>query len=185
MPSLPTHLLVGAALGQCAEGSARRNWRFWCLALFCSALPDIDVIGFHFGVHYADFWGHRGFTHSILFAAAAGILAGTALGGRAVDRIRNSALLLVIAASHAVLDAMTDGGLGVAFFSPFDNSRYFFPWRPIEVSPIGVGRFLSEQGWHVLLNEMLLVWAPALLVGAALYGIGRLRKRNQPHKLNK
>lgn len=33
---------------------------------------------------------------------------------------------------------LTDGGLGVAFFSPFDNKRYFLPWRPIRVSPISV-----------------------------------------------
>ena len=27
------------------------------------------------------------------------------------------------------------GGLGVAFFSPFSNARYFLPWRPIRVAP--------------------------------------------------
>ena len=32
-------------------------------------IPDIDVIGFRFGIHYGDFWGHRGFTHSLVFAA--------------------------------------------------------------------------------------------------------------------
>ena len=36
---------------------------------------------------------------------------------------------------HGLLDAMTDGGLGVAFFSPFDNRRYFLPWTPIRVIP--------------------------------------------------
>jgi len=44
---------------------------------------------------------------------------------------------------------MTDGGMGVAFFSPFDTTRYFLPWRPILVSPISVMRFLSERGLAV------------------------------------
>jgi len=35
----------------------------------CSVMPDLDVIGFRFGIRYGDFWGHRGFTHSLLFAA--------------------------------------------------------------------------------------------------------------------
>src|SRR5579872_845956 len=47
----------------------------------------------------------------------------------------------VVTASHGVLDAMTDGGLGIAFFAPFDNTRYFFPFRPIKVSPIGFSFF--------------------------------------------
>jgi len=31
-------------------------------------LPDIDVVGFAFGVRFADPWRHRGATHSIVFA---------------------------------------------------------------------------------------------------------------------
>jgi len=40
----------------------------------------------------------------------------------------------VVTASRGALDAMTDGGLGIAFFAPFDNRRYFFPFRSIKVS---------------------------------------------------
>jgi membrane-bound metal-dependent hydrolase YbcI (DUF457 family) len=35
----------------------------------CSVILDLEVIGFRFGIHYGDFWGHRGFTHSLVFAA--------------------------------------------------------------------------------------------------------------------
>jgi hypothetical protein len=35
----------------------------------CSIVPDLDVIGFRFGIRYGDFWGHRGFAHSLFFAA--------------------------------------------------------------------------------------------------------------------
>ena len=65
--------------------------------------------------------------------------------------------------SHGVLDALTTGGLGVAFFSPFDNLRYFFPWRPIKVSPIGVGRFFGERGIRVILSELIWIGIPSFL----------------------
>ncbi len=69
--------------------------------------------------------------------------------------------LFLATASHGVLDAMTNGGLGVAFFSPFDNSRYFLPWRPIRVSPLSFGRFFSARGYLILQNELLWIWLPA------------------------
>jgi inner membrane protein len=69
-----------------------------------------------------------------------------------------------VTASHGMLDAMTDGGLGVAFFAPFDNARYFFPWRPILVSPIGIAQFFSGYGLDVLLSEFVWIWVPAGMV---------------------
>jgi inner membrane protein len=171
MPSVPTHLLVGAALGQGAGEKARGDWRFWFLALVCSALPDADVTGFRFGVHYGDLWGHRGLTHSILFAALIGTTVGILLGGTWAERVGQGFLLFLITCSHGVLDAMTNGGLGVAFFSPFDTKRYFFSWRPIQVSPIGAGWLFTRRGMSILLNEALIVWLPMLLIGLALYGL--------------
>jgi inner membrane protein len=38
----------------------------------CSVIPDLDVIGFKFGVRSPHMLGHRGLTHSIAFAAALG-----------------------------------------------------------------------------------------------------------------
>ena len=92
-------------------------------------IPDLDVIGFRFGIHYGDFWGHRGFTHSLVFAA---ILAGLVmlLLPRTKTGIQRSYLfvyLFLATAGHGLLDAITNGGLGVAFFSPFNNQRYFLP----------------------------------------------------------
>jgi len=79
-------------------------------------------------------------------------------------------------ASHGLLDAMTDGGLGVAFFAPFDNRRYFLPWTPIRVSPIGIGRFSSSRGYAVLQSELLWIWVPA----GALIGSTLLLRRRKP-----
>jgi inner membrane protein len=71
---------------------------------------------------------------------------------------------------------MTDGGLGVAFFSPLGNQRHFLPWTPIRVSPIGVGRFFSERGLAVLQSELLWIWLPAALFAAGVWFIRRRRK---------
>jgi inner membrane protein len=72
---------------------------------------------------------------------------------------------------------MTDGGLGVAFFAPFNNHRYFLPWRPIHVSPIGAGRFFTHRGVEVLQSELLWIWLPAALL--ALSG-WLMRQRGAP-----
>jgi inner membrane protein len=58
---------------------------------------------------------------------------------------------------------LTNGGLGVAVFAPFSNHRYFFPWHPIQVSPIGIHHFFSEWGLRVLLSELLYVFIPGLV----------------------
>jgi inner membrane protein len=79
-------------------------------------------------------------------------------------------------ASHGLLDAMTNGGLGVAFFSPFVNQRYFLPWRPILVSPISVTRFFSVRGYDVLRSELFWVWIPAFLLGALVLVLKRTRR---------
>src|SRR5260370_33038895 len=68
---------------------------------------------------------------------------------------------------------MTDGGLGVAFFSPFDNHRYFLPWTPIRVSPIGLGRFFSPRGLEVLQSELLWIWLPAAVLAIAAWPVRR------------
>jgi inner membrane protein len=60
----------------------------------------------------------------------------------------------LLSASHGILDAFTNGGLGIALLSPFDHSRYFFPWTPIMVSPIGLKAFLSKWGLMVMKSEL-------------------------------
>ena len=156
--------------------------RLWIFAAACSVLPDIDAVGFHLGVPYGAFWGHRGFTHSLLFAAA---LASAVLFAAFKDlppplsKTRLWSYLFVATASHGVLDAMTNGGLGVAFFSPFDTSRYFFPWRPILVSPISITRFFTTRGLAVLQSEILWIWIPTICVAAIAY-LSRSRRAPEP-----
>ena len=143
-------------------------------------IPDVDVIGFHFGVRYGDFWGHRGFTHSLLFAVLlAATVAMILFRSSGISRWSLFAYLFIATASHGVLDAMTNGGLGVAFFSPFDNRRYFLPWRPIPVSPIVASRFFSARGLAILENEFVWIWIPAIAFAAVVLAIKRSRRRRE------
>ena len=64
---------------------------------------------------------------------------------------------------HGLLDALTDGGLGVALAWPWSDARIFAPWRPLPVAPIG-GGLLSLRGARVMALETL-VFAPLLLYG--------------------
>src|SRR2546428_7930730 len=127
-------------------------------------------MGSRSGIHYGDLWGQRGFTPSILFAAllaSAGVLVGFRQVLPGLGRFTLWAYFFLATASHGLLDAMTDGGLGVAFFAPFENRRYFLPWRPIHISPIGIGRFFSERGLAVVQSELLWIWLPAAVLAVS------------------
>jgi inner membrane protein len=165
MASAFSHAVVALSIGACFYRPEIPK-RIWLAGVACSVIPDLDVIGFRFGVRYGDFWGHRGFTHSLVFAALLAAVVTVVMFRRGVSgigRLGLLAYLFLATASHGLLDAMTNGGLGVAFFSPFDNSRYFLPWRPICVSPISVHRFFSGSGYAVLRSELLWIWVPAIL----------------------
>ena len=176
MASVFTHAFFAAAMGG-AYVRGRAPARFWLLAMLCAVLPDADVLAFGFGVPYGSMFGHRGFTHSLVFAALSGVLV-TAVFFRESPRKGSLALFFALAtASHAALDALTDGGLGVALFAPFSGARYFFPFRPVEVSPIGVGAFFSEWGLAVIRSELLWVWLPTGACLAAWIILRRLLLR--------
>jgi inner membrane protein len=172
-----SHAIAALSIGACFYHPGVPK-RFWVVGALCAVLPDLDVLGFGLGIHYGDPLGHRGLTHSLPFAAAlAGLVTFTffrhgfpGLGSKPLF-----AYLFLATASHGFLDAMTDGGLGVAFFAPFSNARYFLPWTPIRVSPIGVSRFFTERALAVLKSEFVWIWIPAILL--ALVGWG-LRKRD-------
>lgn len=142
------------------------NWKFLILGIICSILPDADVLSFKFGIAYEAFWGHRGFTHSIVFAVLLGFAVTIIFYKEFIFSKRGLYYILFFSLctlSHGILDAMTTGGLGVAFLSPFNNERYFFPWRPIKVSPIGAGHFFSEWGIKVLKSEAIWIGIPCTL----------------------
>ena len=181
MPSAITHALVGLSSGLAvSQGSAPK--RFWVLSMICAMLPDLDVLTFKFGIAYASFWGHRGFFHSIFFAVLLGGIIAT-LFFRKEGVLSKSWLFYflyfsVVASTHGILDALTNGGLGIALLSPFDTERYFFPATPIYVSPLSVKAFISGRGLAVLKNEILWVWCPAIFMVI----IGKLNYTHSAYK---
>ena len=178
MPTVLSHPAPLLCLGL-ACGRRLVSRRLLLAGILCSVLPDLDVIAFRFSVSYADILGHRGLSHSLLFALGAGLLA--ALAAPLLQSGRRAAFLVCAggAFSHIILDAMTNGGLGVALFWPFSEARYFFPWRPIAVSPLSLRRFFAQGGLNVLKSEAFWIWLPSLTAMAAilsLRGMGRLAR---------
>lgn len=163
MPTIFTHAFVAAGLGRILT-TGRQPARFWGLTALCAILPDFDAVTFRLGIPYASMWGHRGFTHSLVFAALTGLLLAYLAWPRTAARPRLPLALWFAAATatHPLLDMLTDGGLGVALLAPFSAERFFLPWRPVRVSPIG-GGFFSARGLLTLLSELLWLWLPTLL----------------------
>ena len=163
------HVAVGMAAARIyAPGPRRLGALLVSMVLWTelSLLPDADVLGFAFGIRYGAPWGHRGATHSFAFSVALGAALGllvVALRTPVYHRpaLRTGVLASLVLVSHALLDTLTNGGLGCALFWPFDDARHFAPWQPIPVAPIGRD-FLSERGLRVALTE-LFGFAPVFL----------------------
>ena len=177
MPTIFAHPAVAAALAPWFPRTCDRIAVVAC-GMACTIVPDLDVVGFRFGVAYGSPFGHRGFTHSLLFAALLAIPLAAALTRRAprTAAFATFAYLFLCAASHGLLDAATNGGLGIALFAPFDPGRYFLPWRPIVVSPIGASGFFTGRGWITIVSELRWVVLPAAVVFATGWLLRAARK---------
>jgi inner membrane protein len=171
MPTVLAHPLVAVSAWAWVRSPAMPR-ALLLLGAACTIAPDLDVVGLRIGVPYDSLLGHRGLSHSLPFAALmAGLI--TAFVRRVYPDLpgfRAFAFLFLCTASHGLLDALTSGGHGVAFSSPFSNERYFFPWRPIEVSPLSIRRFFSATGVSVLASELR--WVAGPLTVFALVGLG-------------
>ena len=172
MPSVFTHpvpaLALAAGLGKTAIPP-----RLAVATAFAAVLPDLDVASFLFGVRYAEALGHRGLSHSLVFALAVAAIAFLCAPAFRAKRLAAFFAVLFAVLSHIALDAATNGGLGVAVFWPWDNTRYFLPWQPIEVSPFSPRRLFSARGVKILFSELTWVWLPCF---AAAFFIFTLRK---------
>lgn len=167
MPSIITHSVVGL-FGANLQSEKNYKKKFYFFAIFLSIVPDFDVIGFKFKVPYDSFFGHRGFFHSLFFGLLISVIVTEFFFRKDLikqwDRLKLTLFFFFITASHGLLDALTSGGLGIALFSPFSTTRYFFPITPIKVSPIGIKAFLSNWGVQVLKSEIICVWLPLLTI---------------------
>lgn len=173
MPTIFTHPAVPLALGL-GLGRERIPAALLFMGAVFSSAPDLDCISFILRIPYESDYGHRGFAHSLVFAA---LLA--ALGAFTVFRdmkARAFWFLFASAGSHGLLDTLTNGGHGIALLWPFTGERYFAPAQVIQVSPIGKG-FFSLQGVSVILSEILWVWLPCAGLAALMRLGGRLLRQ--------
>jgi inner membrane protein len=173
MPTILTHPAVPLAMTW-GLGRGVISKRLLLAGVVASMIPDLDVVAFRLGIPYAAQFGHRGFTHSLLFAFLLALL-GVALTRYVRSTPIKVFLFLFIAiASHGLLDTFTNGGLGIALLWPFSDARFFAPLQPIQVSPIGISHVLSSYGLAVFRSELVWVWLPCFTAAAIAVVLRRL-----------
>ncbi len=117
-------------------------------------LPDADVVLEALGIPDTGALGHRGASHSPLFALAiAGLIAA---GGQrfGLRPLYSGVFVFLAVVSHGVLDALTTDGRGILFLWPLSDRRFEFPWRPIPDMPCGFAS-LSARGLRVAAVELI------------------------------
>ncbi|KAF1719650.1 metal-dependent hydrolase [Pseudoxanthomonas wuyuanensis] len=179
MPTIITHAIVPLAIGL-GLGRKAVPPRLLLAGMAAAVLPDLDVVAFKFGIAYADALGHRGFSHSLAFASFLGLLAACLRRWLRASRWLSFAFVAAAAASHPLLDMLTNGGLGVALWWPWSEQRFFASWRMIEVSPF-IHQFFSARGAQVLLSELRWVWLPAMAGSVVLVAMRRMGGRPTAH----
>jgi len=172
MPTIYSHGIVG--LGAAGVAYPRcRSWLFWTLAAFLPMVPDFDAFS---TAAYGTPFGHRGFTHSFIFALGIGLLvAGLTFKLLEMRFWILAVFFFVITASHGVLDAFTTGGYGILWLWPFSNTR-FGPWGPIRVADIGF-EWPSPWSSMAVRSELLWVWLPTALIVGLVTGMRLMRKK--------
>lgn len=141
-------------------------------------LPDLDVLAFRFHIAYADIFGHRGASHSLAFALVLGAIACACAAQLRSDRVVAFCFVAFCAASHGLLDMLTNGTHGVALWWPLSVERLVFPWHGILASPLSLHRLWSGRGFEVLQSELLWVWLPAAAVAAFVWILRHLADRS-------
>ena len=170
MASIFGHAVVGFTLTKVIDN---KNTKWLLLAsIFSTILPDFDVIGFRLGIAYEHPLGHRGFTHSIIFAMLWATVLMLTIGRK--NKLIWFLVIFLSTLSHGVFDAMTSGGEGVGFFIPFNNDRFFFSFREILVSPLGIKNFFSTWGIKVLFSEFKYIVLPCFLIFIVRFLIKKL-----------
>ena len=152
-------------------------WHIVPSAVLTGPLPDIDHPTSFLGQRLkwiskpiARACGHRGFTHSLVFAFVVPLLC--VLIGRRWFRaglIRCWLFLTVSLLSHSLLDSVTTGGKGVGWLWPWSDERFFAPWQVIKVAPFALSRYTTPYGHQVIISELMWVWLPGMLLMGMLW----------------
>ncbi|CNI58445.1 metal-dependent hydrolase [Yersinia pekkanenii] len=163
MPTIITHaavpLCIGLGLGKKVIPPA-----LLLTGIVFSMIPDLDVLSFKLGIAYGNAFGHRGFTHSLLFAF---LLPTLALFFRRCFNASYGRIwwfLTLSLLSHSVLDSLTTGGMGVGWLWPWSQERFFAPVQVIKVAPFQLSQYLKPNGIAVIKSELWWVWGPGVIL---------------------
>jgi len=158
-----SHAVVGLGLAR-LYATKPMPWAYWGLAAVLPIIPDLDVFS---SAAYGTWLGHRGVTHSLVFALLLGVItAGVAFRYFRVRWWSLSALFFVIIASHGLLDALTWGGEGIPFFWPLEGRYGNWGLLPLSDVPLDLP---DPRYSRSIRSELLWVWLPTgLLVGLAM-----------------
>jgi inner membrane protein len=117
-------------------------------------LPDADVLPVALGLPDAGLFGHRGLTHTLLFALLVAAAAALAARRLQLRPLYTAFFVFLVVGSHGPLDALTYHSRGVPMLWPFYPEPIASPWRPIPVAPTGL-EFMSTRGFGVALVELI------------------------------
>jgi inner membrane protein len=154
--------------------SPKRSLKFLILSIVCTVIPDADVVGYlwlYIPAH--SFCGHRDFFHFPFFEMACNCFCFLSK--------RNDLFKTVVEIFHLFFYSHCkpwDLGCLDQWRPGYRSVVAFFPWTPLEVSPIGVKAFMSQRGLTVLTNELLWNWVPSFFTVICLKTIRNMQRIN-------
>lgn len=156
MPSSLAHGLIAVA-GGTAVAPRHLLRPFLVTGAIAAIVPDVDAIGRLWGDGDLEWMGgHRGFTHSVTFAALAGVAAAAFTLGRSEwsgHRFRFGLFIAFAALAHGLLDTLTSIGAGV------DDVQVLYPFstRTFGISRHPINGPFSEL-FYTLLPLLAVTW---------------------------
>jgi inner membrane protein len=169
MPMTTTHALVPLA-ATLAFAKPPIPWKLVIVAAFAAAAPDVDWLSRHL-LHSppGSIYAHRGATHSLFIALAAGFLAALAHRQLGVRALTAGVVVAAAMASHGLLDMMTDSVQPVAYLWPLSSDRLFADWRPFHASEVHMAH-LFAQTWARFRSELWQLIIPMFALAAMVRG---------------
>jgi inner membrane protein len=182
MPMTTTHALVPLA-ATLAFASRPVPWKLVAVAALAAAAPDVDGVFKHFlHVPVTSIYSHRGATHSLFVALAAGLVAAIFHRRIGVRPLTAGVVVAASMASHGILDMMTNTGLPVAYLWPLSSVRLFADWRPIQSAPVHLAHLFGGAFARLRLELWQLIipmFAAALAIRVLRIALTRHRPRGR------
>lgn len=171
-----TNPIFGAGVDYAVSNKSKKFKKFILIIMYFQyfhCLQDIDTLSNLLPIDSMHPIGHRGMAHWLVFACLVAFAVMQYFYREIGAALRRwwmtYAWFFLLTSMPSLLDAMVASPLGVAFFWPFDTTRYVMPWQPFLDVPMSL-EVLRGPFWYATLVEGQFI--SLLLVG--LSGILRL-----------